>query len=335
MKGAYSTYFDNLFLSLRMARPEFKAQAQYSLRTIRQAALGAAFTPLLTELETAITGFDENLTDSNQSTAGGTEAFHKARTKWLEFVDDTMKDYVTPKLRKLPSYADFKKFGKSKFARLDQSTLLTNSKVLLDLYKTHQNALYPDLGADAQKFYDALDTADDTRDQQDGDISEAQLGLADDRAAALPAPSAASRPSSNSSSRMRRRCTATSIFRRRAVTKKLLKTLSLQVCPTPKPTVPRYALLPGHAEAGRTSVRSAFACVGVHRTEVRCTSAVPEVGCTEVRLASAIAEVECTEVRWASGVAEVGCTSVRPIPAGVIALSFLLKLPWLLQNPCS
>lgn len=183
MKGAYSTYFDNLFLSLRMARPEFKAQAQYSVRTIRQAALGAAFTPLLAELETAITGFDENLTDSNQSTAGGTEAFHKARTAWLEFVDDTMKDYVTPKLRKLSIYADFKKFSKSKLGDLRQPKLLTDSKVLLDLYKTHQNALYPDLGADAQKLYDALDAADGTRDQQDGDISGAQLGLLDDRAA--------------------------------------------------------------------------------------------------------------------------------------------------------
>ena len=183
MQGAYSTYFDNLFLSLRMARPDYKAQAQYSLRTIRQAALGAAFTPLLAELETAIAGFDENLTDRNQSTAGGTGAFHVARTAWLEFVDDTMKDYVTPKLRKLPIYADFKKYGKSRLAALPQPRLLTESKDLLALYQAQQKALYPTLGADAQKLYDALAEADKTRDEQDGTITEAQLALADDRAA--------------------------------------------------------------------------------------------------------------------------------------------------------
>ena len=183
MQGAYSTYFDNLFLSLRMARPDYKAQAQYSLRTTQQAALGAAFTPLLADLETAIAGFDENLTDRNQSTAGGTEAFRTARAKWLEFVDDTVKDYVTPKLRKLPIYADFKKFGKSKLAALSQPMLLTESKTLLELYGAQQKTLYPTLAADAQKLYDALDTADETRDTQAGDINDAMLGLADDRAA--------------------------------------------------------------------------------------------------------------------------------------------------------
>ena len=183
MQGTYSTYFDNLFLSLRMARPVYKAQASYSLRTIREAALGVVFTPLLAELETAITGFDENLTDRNQSTAGGTGAFHTARAKWLEFVDDTMKDYVTPKLRKKSVYADFKKFGKTKLAKLDQPTLLTESKNLLHLYVAQQAALYPTLGADAQSLYDALATADETRDTQAGDINEAKLALADDRAA--------------------------------------------------------------------------------------------------------------------------------------------------------
>ena len=183
MQGAYATYFDNLFLSLRMARPDYKAQAQYSLRTLREAALGAAFTPLLAELETAITSFDENLAERDQPTASDTEAFHTARTQWLEFVDDAMKDYVTPKLRKLPMYADFKKFGKSKLARRNQPKLLTDSKALVQLYVANQAALYPTLGADAQRLYDALDAADQTRDTQDGDITDAQLGLADDRAA--------------------------------------------------------------------------------------------------------------------------------------------------------
>ena len=164
MPSAYSTCFDNLFLSLRMARPDYKAQAQYSLRTLREAALGAVFTPLLAELETAINGFDEHFTDRNQSTAGGTGAFRIARTAWLEFVDDTMKDHVTPKLRKLPIYADFKKFGKSRLADLNQPKLLTESKALLDLYQAQQAALYPTLGAEAQQLYDALDAADETRD---------------------------------------------------------------------------------------------------------------------------------------------------------------------------
>ena len=170
MKGAYSTYFDNPFPALRMSRPEFKAQAQYSLRAATEAALGAPFKLLLADLDTAITGFDENLADRNQSTTGGTEAFQLARTAWLTFVDDTMKDYVTPKLRKLPIYADFKKFGKSKLAALDQDTLITQAKALLQLYTEQQDALYPDLGTDAKKLYDALVEADETRDEQDATI---------------------------------------------------------------------------------------------------------------------------------------------------------------------
>ena len=183
MQGAYSTYFDNLFLALRMARPDYKAQAQYSLLAAREAALGAAFAPLLAELETAIAGFDENLSDRNQSTAGGTDAYHLARTEFLEFVDDTLKDYITPKLRKLPVYADFKKFGKSKMAALKQPELLTQAKALLKLYLDHQAALYPTLVADAKKRYDALTAADKTRDTQEATISDAILDLADDRAA--------------------------------------------------------------------------------------------------------------------------------------------------------
>ena len=66
MAKPYATYFNNPFQALRMARPACKAQALFSLRAVREAALGAAFTPLLAALETAIAGFDENLTDSRQ-----------------------------------------------------------------------------------------------------------------------------------------------------------------------------------------------------------------------------------------------------------------------------
>ena len=61
-----------------------------------------------------------------------------------------MKDYVTPKLRKLSVYADFKKLGKSRLAELNRPALLACPKTLLDLYASQQDALYPKLGADAQ-----------------------------------------------------------------------------------------------------------------------------------------------------------------------------------------
>ena len=144
---------------------------------------GAVFTPLLVALQAAIDGFDENLTDRNQSTAGGTDAYHLARTAWLAFVDDTMKDHITPKLRKLPGYADFKKFGKSKLSALKQPKLLTESRALVALYRAQQAALYPTLEAEAQQKYEALAAADETRDTQDATITEAILDLADDRAA--------------------------------------------------------------------------------------------------------------------------------------------------------
>lgn len=183
MANPYFTYFDNSFEHLRMDWPTYKAQAEYSLRAPRQVALGAAFGPLLAALETAIASFDENMTERNQSTAGGTNAFREARQQWLAFVDDTLKDYVTPKLRKLPVYADFKKFGKSKLAALDQPTLLIQSKNLLTLYQAQQAALNPQLAADAQARYDALAAAAATRDTQDSTIEDARLDLAADRQA--------------------------------------------------------------------------------------------------------------------------------------------------------
>ncbi|MBJ6108387.1 hypothetical protein JAO73_05150 [Hymenobacter sp. BT523] len=183
MQGAYSTYFDNPFLALRMARPAYKAQAEYALRAGREAALGAAFAPLLAELETAIAGFDENLTDRNQPTAGGTDAFRQARAEWLLFVDDAMKDHVTPKLRKLPVYADFKKFGKSRLAELAQPELLTASQALVALYRAQQAALPAEVAAGAQARYAALVAADAARDARTATIADARLELADDRAA--------------------------------------------------------------------------------------------------------------------------------------------------------
>lgn len=184
MPGAYATYFDNLFVNLRMTRPEFKAQAQYALRAGRQGGLAPEFAPLLAALETALAGFDENLAERNESTAGNTGTYHEARTAWLEFVDDAMKDFVTPKLRKLPVYADFKKYGKSKLAALRQPELLTQSRDLLALYAAQQTALGPPtLAADAQAKLAAVAAADEARDRQDAGTTDAILALADDRAA--------------------------------------------------------------------------------------------------------------------------------------------------------
>lgn len=184
MPGAYATYFDNLFLNLRMTRPEFKAQAQYALRAGRQAELAPVFAPLLAGLETAIAGFDENLAERNEPTAGTTGTYHLARTAWLEFVDDTAKDFVTPKLRKLPVYADFKKYGKSKLAALRQPELLTESRNLVALYAAQQGALgQPTLAADAQATLAAVAAADEARDLQAAGTTDAILALANDRAA--------------------------------------------------------------------------------------------------------------------------------------------------------
>ncbi|RYU76091.1 hypothetical protein [Hymenobacter persicinus] len=178
---AYQTYFDNFFAALPMSRTNFKALGTATHTAVQQAKLGAEFTPRLTELQAALDGFDENLTDAAESTAGSTAAFRAARKQWLEFVDDTMKDYVTPKLRKLPAYADFKKYNKSKLGLLDQARLLQDSKLLLDLYATHAAALaYPGLPAAAQAAYQPLVAADHSRGTAGAARSQARVALSAD-----------------------------------------------------------------------------------------------------------------------------------------------------------
>ena len=184
MPRPYATYFDNPFAALRMARPAYKAQATHALRAVRQAALGKAFDPLLAELETAIASFDENLTDRQQPTVGDTDAYQLARTNWLTFVDDVMKDYLTPKLRKLSVYADFRQFGKSRLAGLKQPNLLVQSQKLVDLYTGQQDVLkYPTLAAEAALKLKAVADADETRDKQAAATDDTILDLAADRAA--------------------------------------------------------------------------------------------------------------------------------------------------------
>ncbi|GAA3936695.1 hypothetical protein [Hymenobacter algoricola] len=178
---AYQSYFDNFFATLPMSRHNFKALGTSALTKGRKADLGAAFTSIFTELESALGGFDESLRDANESTSGDTLEFGAARAKWLDFVDDTMKDYVTPRLRKLPIYADFKKYTKTKLAGRDQTRLLDDSKLLLPLYTEHATALgSPTLAAEAQKAYQLLAKAQTTRSETEGGISQARIHLAAD-----------------------------------------------------------------------------------------------------------------------------------------------------------
>ncbi|TGE25553.1 hypothetical protein E5K00_10305 [Hymenobacter aquaticus] len=179
--SAYQTYFDNFFATLPMSRTNFKALGAATHLAVKQAELGAEFTPHLTALQTALDGFDENLTEADESTSGGTEAFRTARKAWLTFVDDAMKDHVTPKLRKLPAYADFKKYTKSKLGGLDQPELLQDSKLLLALYTEHAAALgQPGLPAAAQAAYQQLAAAHETRGTAGAAISQARVALSTD-----------------------------------------------------------------------------------------------------------------------------------------------------------
>ncbi|MCB2408422.1 hypothetical protein [Hymenobacter lucidus] len=179
--SAYQIYFDNFFATLPMSRTNFKALGTATHLVVQQADLGAEFTAHLTALQAALDGFDENLQDADESTTGGTVAFRAARKQWLEFVDDAMKDYVTPKLRKLPAYADFKKYGKSKLSVLEQADLLQDSKLLLDLYTTHAAALgQPSLPAAARAAYQQLAAAHETRGTAGAAISQARVALSTD-----------------------------------------------------------------------------------------------------------------------------------------------------------
>ena len=182
MATPYRNAFENFFRTLPISRVNYKALATYSHLTAQNAGLPAVFTPLLAALNTHVQAFDENLVERLDPTAGATAAFRTARKAWLAFVDDTMKDSVTPKLRKLPAYADFKKFAKTKLSGLTQDELLTESKALLALYIEHAAALgVPTLPVEAKAVYDALATTDTTRDAHAAALDDARLALVGDR----------------------------------------------------------------------------------------------------------------------------------------------------------
>jgi hypothetical protein len=178
---AYQRYFDNFFGTLRISRVNFKHLGANVLLAVREAQPGPSFAPCLAELEAAVNGFDVHLTEAGGATSGSTEAFRAARKTWLAFVDDTMKDYVTPRLRKRPEYADFLLYTKSKLARLDQAQLLQQSKLLLALYRQHQAALqYPALLADAHATYQQLVHADEARTIGEAIIDAARVAVPGD-----------------------------------------------------------------------------------------------------------------------------------------------------------
>ena len=181
MKKKYFTFFEIFFFGLRMTRPEYKEQAQHLLRAVREAKLGPEMEAECVAFEAVIDSFDENLTERQAPTEGETEDYHRKRQEWLDFVDDTMKDFVTPKLRKLPVYDDFKPFGKAKLSALKQDKFITNSQGLIKLYLANQKTMgYPTLGADAQKKLDAVTGIDATRDTHDATLDTTILDLGTD-----------------------------------------------------------------------------------------------------------------------------------------------------------
>lgn len=141
--GAYFTYFLNFFLSLAISRPNFRGLAQYTRDALKGAGLGPLFEPFIQDLDVAIAGFDVNLTERNDPTAGSTEAFRQARKAWLTFVFEQQMKVVNAALFGQPALKDFRQFTRGKLSGLGQETLLTHSDALVQLYTDNATALQP------------------------------------------------------------------------------------------------------------------------------------------------------------------------------------------------
>ena len=195
----YFSYFQNLFLTLVISRPNFRGVGQYTLDGVQQARtagrLGAEFDPLLLGLADGIAKFDTALGQRLDPTAGDTEAFRQARTQWLAFVQEQQIKVVNPALFGKSALKDFRKFTRGKLAALAQETLLTQSEALVKLYTDNAAALQPLYtvynppltGQQPEKLADrakalaaALRAADSTRDQGDQAIDTAITALAAD-----------------------------------------------------------------------------------------------------------------------------------------------------------
>lgn len=139
----YFSYFLNFFLTLVISRPNFRALAQYTRDALKGAGLGPLFDPFIQDLDTAIAGFDVNLIQREDPTAGDTEAFRQARAQWLHFVLEVQVKVVNPAMFGKTALKDFRKFTHGKLAALDQDELPILSDALVVLLGDHQAVLQP------------------------------------------------------------------------------------------------------------------------------------------------------------------------------------------------
>lgn len=139
--NAYRSMFDQFFLTLPISREGFATMGQKLYDGVKAAGLGGAFPAALAKLKTALDGFDVNLTVRGTSTADDTEAQRLVRQAIATFVDDTLIDYVKPKLRRLPALKQFKGLTRSAFRRLEHKDVLTQLDIFKGLLTTHAGPL--------------------------------------------------------------------------------------------------------------------------------------------------------------------------------------------------
>lgn len=137
----FRSYFGQFFLTLPISRTGFADLGRKAHDGVKAADLGSKFTAPLGRLNTALDGFDVNLTDRNTSRADDTEAQRLVRAAIVTFVDDTLIDFVNPKLRRLPALKQFKGLKKSAFRRLEHKDVNTQLGVFAGLLRTHAGAL--------------------------------------------------------------------------------------------------------------------------------------------------------------------------------------------------
>lgn len=139
--NAYRSSFDQLFLHLPISRSGFAQMGQHLYDGVSAAALGGEIPAALAQLQSALAGFDLNLTVRNTSTADDTEAQRRVRQAIATFVDDTLIDFVRPKLRRLPALKQFKGLTRTAFRRIPQQELLPQLDVFRALLAEHAGAL--------------------------------------------------------------------------------------------------------------------------------------------------------------------------------------------------
>jgi hypothetical protein len=139
--NAYRSMFDQFFLSLPISRPGFATMGQKLYDGVNAAALGGAFPAALAGLKAALGGFDVKLTIRETSTADDTEAQRLVRKAIADFVDDTMIDFVKPKLRRLPALKQYKGLTRSAFRRLGHKEVQTQLDVFRALLADHAGPL--------------------------------------------------------------------------------------------------------------------------------------------------------------------------------------------------